>query len=329
LKNFNTIPYSKIKNYLYNNDINAESNLSKDETFISLRSILNANKNDLTFFSNNSPIKLLKNIKAKACLINKTNSFNLPKTTFPIIVQDPYKSFALISNLFFKQDLSNGKISQMITLDNNVNLNKNIQIDPYVHIKQNTDIGDNVIIENNCTIGPNVTIGNNTVIKSNSAIQNTYIGSNSIISPGVVIGDSGFGFDPLSKTKIQHIGDVVIKDNCIIGSNTTIDRAVFDSTIISENCFIDNMVHIAHNVQIGNDVIIAGQSGIAGSAIIGNNVMIGGQSGIAGHVTIGNNVKIAAKSGVTKNINDNSTVAGFPATDIKKWKLNNIKLSKL
>ena len=325
----NKISYYKIKNYLYNSNILIESNLSDDENFTSLNSILNANKNDLTFFSNNSSIKFLKNTKAKACLINKRNSSYLPETTFPIIVDDPYKSFALISNLFFKAASSNGKISQLITLDNNVTLNKNIQIDPYVYIKENTSIGENVIIESNCTIGPNVTIGKNSIIKSNSTILNTQLGSNCIISPGVVIGDTGFGFDPLTKTKIQHIGNVIIKDNCNIGSNTTIDRAVFDSTIISENCFVDNLVHIAHNVVIGKEVIIAGQSGIAGSAIIGNRVIIGGQVGIAGHINIGDNVKIAAKSGVTKNISDNSIVAGFPAIDIKKWKLNNIKISKL
>ena len=114
-----------------------------------------------------------------------------------------------------------------------------------------------------------------------------------------------------------------------IGSNTTIDRAVFDSTIISENSFIDNLVQIAHNVNIGKDAIIAAQTGIAGSTTIGDNVIIGGQAGISGHLCIGKNVQIAAKSGVTKNIADNSIVAGFPAVDIKRWKISNIKLNKL
>ena len=155
------------------------------------------------------------------------------------------------------------------------------------------------------------------------------IGSDCYIKSGAIIGGTGFGFEPNDKIKIQHFGNVVIKNNCSIGSNTTIDRAVFNSTIISENSFIDNLVQIAHNVVIGKEAIIAAQTGIAGSTIIGDNVIIGGQAGISGHITIGKNVKIAAKSGVTKNIKDNSTIAGFPAVDIKKWKIRNIKLNKL
>ena len=113
-----------------------------------------------------------------------------------------------------------------------------------------------------------------------------------------------------------------------MGSNTTIERAVFESTIIEENSHIDNLVQIAHNVKIGKHAIIASQCGIAGSTTIGDYVMIGGQTGISGHLNIGQNVKIAGKSGVTKNIKDNSIIAGFPATDIKKWKLSIIKLNK-
>ena len=176
---------------------------------------------------------------------------------------------------------------------------------------------------------PNVIIGENSIIYSNSNLQDCTIGSNCIIKSGAVIGGTGFGFDPKSKIRINHFGNVLIGENCNIGSNTTIDRAVFDSTIISKNSFIDNLVQIAHNVHIGEEAIIASQTGIAGSTSIGDNVIIGGQAGISGHLTIGKNVKIAAKSGVTKNITDNSIVAGFPAVDIKRWKISNIKLNKL
>ena len=172
-------------------------------------------------------------------------------------------------------------------------------------------------------------IGAKSVIYSNSNLQDCIIGSDCVIKSGAVIGGTGFGFDPKSKVKINHIGNVLIGDNCNIGSNTTIDRAVFDSTIISKNSFIDNLVQIAHNVTIGEEAIIASQTGIAGSTIIGDNVVIGGQAGISGHLTIGKNVQIAAKSGVTKNLADNSIVAGFPAVDIKKWKISTIRLSKL
>jgi len=329
LKNLNKIPYLEIKKFLNNNNINPISKISNTEKFIHLKSLNKAEKNDLTFYSTNISINLLKNTKAKACLIDKKNSKYLPKSVFSITVEEPYKAFALVSNLFKDKKISNGKISNFSSINDNIKLGKNVQIDSFVNIKDNCIIKKNVIIESNCSIGPNVTINENTIIKSNSILENCIIGTNCIIKSGAIIGGAGFGFDPNSKVRIHHSGNVVIGNNCNIGSNTTIDRAVFDSTIISDNSFIDNLVQIAHNVILGKGAIVAAQSGIAGSTIVGINVMIGGQAGISGHLKIGDNVKIAAKSGVTKNLKDNSVVAGFPAIDIKKWKIANIKMNRL
>ena len=329
MKNIKKISYFEIKNSLISNNINPISDLKNNELFTSLNSLNNANNNELTFFNNSSQLKKLEKSKAKACLINNKHLKYLPKSTKSILVEDTYNAFAIISNLFNFKSKSNGIISKYSSINDNSTLKKNVQIDPFVYVGDNCKIGENVIIHSNCKIGPNVFIGPNTIIYSNSNLQDCIIGSDCVIKAGVVIGGVGFGFDPLSKVKINHIGNVLIGDNCSIGSNTTIDRAVFDSTIISKNSFIDNLVQIAHNVCIGEEAIIAAQTGIAGSTLIGNNVIIGGQAGVSGHLTIGRNVKIAAKSGVTKNIADNSTVAGFPAVDIKKWKISNIKLNKL
>ena len=329
MKNINKITYCKIKDLLISNNINPISDLRDNDVFDSLNSLSNANENELTFFNDTSQLKKLERTKAKACLINNKYLKYLPTTTLSILVEDTYNCFALLSNLFTFDIKSNGIISDNSSINSTSVLNKNIQIDPFVDIKENCIINDNVVIHSNCKIGPNVVIGPNSIIYSNSNLQDCILGSHCVIKSGAIIGGSGFGFDPKSKFKIQHIGNVVIGDNCNIGSNTTIDRAVFDSTIISKNSFIDNLVQIAHNVIIGEGAIIAAQSGIAGSTIIGDNVVIGGQAGISGHLTIGNNVKIAAKSGVTKNILDNSVIAGFPAVDIKKWKISNIKLNKL
>tara|TARA_B100000575_G_C22692715_1_gene419798 strand:+ start:47 stop:514 length:468 start_codon:yes stop_codon:yes gene_type:complete len=148
-----------------------------------------------------------------------------------------------------------------------------------------------------------------------------------VIKSGARIGGTGFGFEMKTKQKINHSGNVIIGKNSSIGSNTTIDRAVFDSTIVGEYSNLDNLVQIAHNVTIGSYAIIAAQVGIAGSTSIGNNVKIGGQAGIAGHLVIGDNVTIAAKSGVTKNINNNEIIAGFPAKDINLWKKEIIRNS--
>ena len=329
MKNFKKISYLDIKNLLISYNINPISDLKNNDLFTSFNSINNANNTELTFFNDTSQLKVLQNTRAKACLINKKDIEQLPKSTVPILVENTYKSFAILSNLFSSTIESNGIISEHSICHSNSTIKQNVQINPFVEIGDNCKINENVIIHSNSQIGPNVIIGANSIIYSNSNLQNCIIGSNCIIKSGAVIGGTGFGFDPKSKIRINHFGNVVIGDNCNIGSNTTIDRAVFDSTVISKNSFIDNLVQIAHNVIIGEEAIIAAQTGIAGSTVIGDNVIIGGQAGIAGHLIIGRNVQIAAKSGVTKNIADNSIVAGFPAIDIKKWKISNIKFYKL
>ncbi len=329
MKNIKKISYLEIKKYLIANDIKPISDLRDNDIFTSLNSLSNADENELTFFNDTSQLKILESSKAKACLINRKYLEYLPNSVKSILVENTYNAFAIISNLFTFKSKSNGVISKHSTIHKNSILKKNVQIDRFVDIEDNCKIDENVIIHSNCKIGPNVVIGANSIVYSNSNLQDCIIGSDCVIKSGAVIGGAGFGFDPKSKVSITHIGNVIIGDNCNIGSNTTIDRAVFDSTIISKNSFIDNLVQIAHNVCIGEGAIIAAQTGIAGSTSIGDNIIIGGQVGISGHLTIGKNVKVAAKSGVTKNIADNSTVAGFPAVDIKRWKVTNIKLNKL
>ena len=322
------INFRQLKDCLINNNIQIKSDIKESETFDSLNSILLANSKEITFLLTDGYEKDIANTKAKACIVSEKNADLIPKECKSIIVNDTYKSFALITNLFSTQRKSNGIIADFVSIHDSSNIYKNVQIDSFVKIYDNCEIRENVIIESNCSIGPNVKIDKNTIIYSNSTLSNCIIGSNCIVKSGSVIGGRGFGFDPKSKIKIQHYGNVIIKDNCQIGSNTTIDRAVFESTIIEENSHIDNLVQIAHNVKVGKHAIIAAQCGIAGSTTIGDYVMIGGQTGISGHLNIGQNVKIAGKSGVTKNIKDNSIIAGFPATDIKKWKLSIIKLNK-
>ncbi len=198
-------------------------------------------------------------------------------------------------------------------------------------ISESAKIHESTIIGNNCIIGKGVEIGRNCIIKNNVIIKNTFLENNICISDNSTIGSTGFGFglknlgfDNLS----PHIGNVIIEENVSIGSNCCIDRGKIDSTKIGKNSMIDNLVHVAHNVIIGDNACIAAQSGISGSSIIGKNLVSGGQSGYAGHIRIGDNVVVAAKSGVTKNIPDNSTIAGFPAIDIKEWKKQIINQKK-
>ena len=201
----------------------------------------------------------------------------------------------------------------------NVTFGSNVILGENVKIGKNSSIGHNSIIESNVKIGKSCNIGSNVIIKK------TIIGNDVTILDGAIIGKKGFGFFPNKNENLRypHIGMVIIGNNVEIGCNNTIDRGSLSNTVIGNNCFLDNQVHVAHNVKIGNNCIIAGQVGLAGSSTIENNVMIGGQAGISGHLKIGKNVKIAGGSGVIKNIPDNSKVMGYPAKDIKKFIIEN------
>ena len=322
------IKIKEIKDLLSKNNISYNTNIKDDETLDSISSILNANSNALIFLFNDKYSESLQQSKAKCCILEKKYLKYLPNYISHIIVDDPYLVFAHLSNLFFKNRISNGVIAKNVNLDSNTKIKTDVQIDNFTNIYENSIINNNVIIESNCTIGPNVFISENVLISSNSSISNCVIGANTVIKSGVIIGSEGFGFELNTKKRIRHMGNVVIGKDCYIGANTTIDRAVLESTIIDDNCNLDNLIQIAHNVKIGKHAVIAAQVGIAGSTVIGDFVKIGGQAGISGHLSIGNNVTIAAKSGVTKNIENNQVVAGFPAIDIKKWKKNIIKINK-
>ncbi len=317
-----------IKDLLSKNNISYETNLKDDETLDSITSIMKANSNSLIFLFNDKYLDSLQQSNAKCCILKKEQLKYLPNNIRYIIVDDPYLVFAHLSNLFIHNRTSNGVITKNVYLDSNTEIKTNVQIDNFTNIYENSVINNNVIIESNCTIGPNVFISENVLISSNSSISNCIIGENTVIKSGVVIGSEGFGFELNTKKRIKHMGNVVIGKNCYIGANTTIDRAVLESTIIGDNCNLDNLIQIAHNVKIGIHAVIAAQVGIAGSTVIGDFVKIGGQAGVSGHLSIGNNVTIAAKSGVTKNIANEQIVAGFPAIDIKKWKKNLIKINK-
>jgi UDP-3-O-[3-hydroxymyristoyl] glucosamine N-acyltransferase len=186
----------------------------------------------------------------------------------------------------------------------------------FSYIEENVKLGNNVKIYPNCFIGENVTIGNNVIIFAGAKIYSeTVIGSNCIIHSGVIIGADGFGFAPNADgtfSKIPQIGNVILEDNVDVGANTMIDKATMGSTIIRKGVKLDNLIQIGHNVEIGENTVIAAQTGIAGSTKIGKNCMIGGQVGIAGHLTIGNNVRIQAQSGVGKNVSDYETLQGSP-----------------
>ncbi len=286
-------------------------------------------------------------------IINDISSINYPKKDTIIFIEKKniLDQKKLINSLFIYDDFDNFNNSKNKNKILVVNLSKvywkvinmilyhEDSIDFYdefdfienSYISKFAQIDKSSKIFNNCIVGRGVTIGKNCILKNNVVIKNSIIGDNVIIGDNSSIGTSGFGFDLKNmgaSNILPQIGIVVIDNNVRIGSNCTIDRAKIDITYIGKNSMIDNLVHIAHNVRISNNACIAAQTGISGSTQIGKNLISGGQSGYSGHLKIGDNVVVAAKSGVTKNIPDKSMVAGFPATDINKWKKIIVKQRK-
>ena len=282
-----------------------------------------ASNNDISFISNLKYLDVLKKSKAKYIISNQKHFNKIKDFCYPLIVNDVLKSVYKITELFYPDSL-NDCVDFSVDKPNikqfkKINFGQNVLVGKNVKIGENSKIGHNTIIESNVIIGSECIIGNNVLIK------NSIIGNSVRVLDGAVIGKKGFGFFPDKNKNIRypHIGMVIIKDNAEIGCNNTIDRGSLSNTIIGKNTYIDNQVHIAHNVKIGDNCIITGQVGFAGSSKIGDRVYIGGQAGISGHLIIGNNVQIGGGSGVIKNIPDNSKVMGYPAKDIRNFLKDN------
>lgn len=239
-----------------------------------------------------------------------------------IKVSDPYKAFATLLEFYSKQTEKVG-IDNFSFIDNSAKVGNSVYVGAFSYIAQNAVVEDNVKIYPQVYIGENVKIGKNTILYPGVKIYyNCEIGENCIIHAGTVIGSDGFGFAPGNHDykKIPQVGNVVIKNNVEIGANTTIDRATMGSTVINEGVKLDNLIQVAHNVEIGENTVIAAQTGISGSTTLGKNLMIGGQAGFAGHITIADDVKVGAQSGINSSIrHKGEIVLGAPAFDVKKF----------
>ncbi len=293
--------------------------VEKDFLVNDIKPLNSAKKNDISIFDSIKYKDQAQITEAGACLTtNKIKNF-LPDKTIKIVVNNVLFELSRVLNKIYDKadvdypDLSLNKPKK--AKFKSVKFGNNVLVGKSVKIGKNSIIGSNSIIESNTIIGKDCVIGSSVIIK------NTIIGDRVVIQDNCKIGQKGFGFIPIKQKniKLPHIGKVIIENNVEIASSCTIDRGSIDDTIIGTNTYIDNQVHIAHNVKIGSNCMIAGQVGFAGSSTIGNNVAIGGQAGISGHLKIGNNVKIGGGSGVVKDIDDNQIVMGYPAKSLKDF----------
>jgi len=306
---------------------------NKNVEVFSLSKIEEGEKGSLTFLSNPKYTHYLYTTKASIVIVNMDFVLEKEVETTLIKVNDAYQAFSTLLEYYDQVKSSKTGIEKPSFIDESAIIGTNLYLGAFSYISADVSIGDNVKIYPNVYIGDNVKIGDNAIIHAGSKIYSeTIIGSNCTLHSGVILGSDGFGFAPDASgvfTKIPQIGNVVIEDNVDIGAATTIDRATLGSTIIRKGVKLDNQIQIAHNVEIGENTVIAAQTGIAGSTKIGENCMIGGQVGIVGHITIGNNVKIQAQCGVGRNIKDNEIIQGSPAMGYSDFSKSYVYFKKL
>ncbi len=280
-----------------------------------------AKPGQLSFLANPKYEEYLYHTKASIIIINESLELKQPVSATLLRVADAYTAFATLLAKYqelITQQLTG--IQQPSYIADSATLGENNFIGAFVYIGENVQVGNNVKLFPSVVLGNNVTIGDNTILHAGVKVYfDCVIGKNVTVHAGTVIGSDGFGFAPQkdgSYQKVPQIGNVVIEDFVEIGANVTIDRATMGSTIIHSGVKLDNLIQIAHNVEVGTDTVIAAQTGISGSTKVGKNVMIGGQVGTAGHIQIADGSKINGQSGVTKSIKEpNKTFNGTPAVD--------------
>jgi len=292
-----------------------------------------ARPGELTFLSNPVYTKYVYTTEASAILVNKNFKPEKPVQPALIRVDDPYESLATLLTLVEQNKPKPVGIHSLAFLEENVQTGNDIYIGPFAYVGQNVKIGNKVRIYPHVYVGENVKIGDGTLIYAGSRIyQNTIIGKNCILHAGCVIGSDGFGFAPAGSKyeKIPQIGIVELEDNVEVGSNTTIDRATMGHTLIKKGVKLDNLIQIGHNVVLGDNTVIAAQTGIAGSTKVGKNCMFGGQVGISGHLQVADGVKIAAKTGIPSTVKEeNMILEGIPAMPKIQFQRSVIYLKRL
>jgi UDP-3-O-[3-hydroxymyristoyl] glucosamine N-acyltransferase len=282
-----------------------------------LSKIEEGTEGSLTFLANPKYINYIYSTQATVTIVNNTFEPEQEITTTLIKVDDAYKSFSKLLEYYNQVKLMKSGIEQPSVISEGVTYGSDLYLGSFCYIGKNVVIGKNVKIYPNSFIGDNVTIGDDCVFFAGVRIYSeTVIGNRCTIHSGTIIGSDGFGFAPQEDgtyVKVPQIGNVIIEDDVEIGACTTVDRATLGSTIIRKGVKLDNHIQVAHNVEIGENTVIAAQTGIAGTTKIGKNCLIGGQVGFAGHLVIGDGVKIQAQSGIGKNLEAGEVVQGSPA----------------
>ncbi|MFY7708915.1 MAG: UDP-3-O-(3-hydroxymyristoyl)glucosamine N-acyltransferase [Flavobacteriales bacterium] len=290
----------------------------------------------LTFLANPKYASFIYQTKASIAIVSKdfVAEEALPASLTIIRVDDAYASFAKLLEAYNQLSKPKPGVHPSAVISSTATIGNDVYIGAFVYVGEYSKISDGVQLHAGTIVGDKVSIGSNSILNAGVKVYaDCQIRSHCTLHAGVVIGGDGFGFAPNSENnyaKVPQIGNVIIEDHVEVGANSTIDRATLGSTIIRKGVKIDNLIQIAHNVEIGENTVIAAQTGIAGSTKIGKNCMIGGQVGIVGHITIADGTKIAAQSGVGSDIKEpNTIIQGSPAFAIMDYKKSYVGFRKL
>lgn len=291
-----------------------------------------AKEGELSFIANPKYSHFAASTSASALLVSKSFKPEGEIKATLIRVEDPYSTLADILTAIQKMQPSPTGIEEPVRLPSDFNAPEGFYAGSFAYIGDGVKIGRNVKIYPQTYIGKGVEIGDDTVIRAGVKIyEGCRIGSGCIIHSGAVIGADGFGFAPKGEIyeKIPQVGIVIIEDDVEIGANTTIDRATFGATRVGRGTKLDNLIQVAHNVEIGSNNVMASQVGIAGSTKIGNSNRVGGQVGFAGHIHIGDRNEFGAQSGVPSDVEDDKRLLGTPVVPARQWAKNNIYINRL
>ena len=290
-----------------------------------------AESNTISFLDNKRYIEAFTKCRAGACVVHPSLADRAPPGMALLLAEQPYQAFTRVVREFYPPPTVEPGIAPSAVIDPDATLGPGCRIDPGAVIGPRCEIGARCHIGANAVVGAGVVIGDDCIIGACASLSHCLVGERVMIYPGVRIGQEGFGFasGPQGHLRMPHVGRVIIHDDVEIGANTTIDRGSSRDTVIGPGCMIDNLVQIAHNVELGKGCVVVSQVGISGSTTLGDFVVCGGQVGFAGHLTIGYGVELAARAWVTRDLEPGRTYGGFPAVPAAQWKRQAAVLARL